>query len=842
MSTEPQDGALLRQVERIVVTLFDRYGTVDHQAMVSGNIVVSKDGTPVPGIVTENNDQFTFTPDSSPLPDGLYHVVVTAQDLAGNTQVYTFSFTVDGLPPEPPVITGGAVYTGLIQARPAANGANTAFVTLTGARSEAAGVWVNGVKRVDEGEGDWSVNVTLVQRENALEVWLVDRAGNRGSSTWVDIQLDTVAPSIVSVTPTNGAFINVSPPAVTVLYLEATSGLNLGKTLRSLSDGNGQEILGTWSLSGEARLVFITGAPLLDGPYTVQVQLEDNMGNRAASVSCTFTLDTTPPPALHISPVTSPTHRATQTFYGTKEAYARILLNGAEVVGHTAATVWQYEVALESGLNTLTFVAVDRAGNQSPGVTVEIVYDDTPPLVVTNLKADGKGVGAEVKLDWTGYNEAEHGDIDFYRIYMSPSAFSDVTTMTPIATVGAGTFAYTVTGLTKGTTYWFAVVAVDLMGNALSAVTPVSAVPPDTIPPHNVTNLQVTCYENRLVFSWTVAADPDGDLAGYRVYFNNAPDGLSLNPDVTSHEQTGLSPATAYPFKVTAYDQDGNESSGAEIIGITLLANPTGLTAKGENGYADLAWDSVSPAQLVKHYAVYVSTADFTSVEAMSPSVITSSTSAKAAGLANNTAYFFAVTAVNLSGGEQKAVTTVSAIPVDSQGPEITNVRINNETLVDGHIVTRVSLVTLNATDPSGVSRVEFSVDGTLVSNDFSGPSYVFTYSYDSMDNIQSKATEHGLYGYAYDDLYRLVGADNPTLPAETYSYDPVGNRLTSVKHAEWTYNPNNELQSYNGVSFQYDLNGNTIQKTEDRIQLRCGRPVDGGERRLRQWNRLLLL
>ncbi|MFO7784546.1 MAG: RHS repeat-associated core domain-containing protein, partial [Desulfatiglandales bacterium] len=49
------------------------------------------------------------------------------------------------------------------------------------------------------------------------------------------------------------------------------------------------------------------------------------------------------------------------------------------------------------------------------------------------------------------------------------------------------------------------------------------------------------------------------------------------------------------------------------------------------------------------------------------------------------------------------------------------------------------------------------------------------------------------------------------------FTYDPVGNRITSADTtAEWTYNPNNELQAYNGVSFQYDPNGNTIQKTEE--------------------------
>jgi RHS repeat-associated protein len=84
------------------------------------------------------------------------------------------------------------------------------------------------------------------------------------------------------------------------------------------------------------------------------------------------------------------------------------------------------------------------------------------------------------------------------------------------------------------------------------------------------------------------------------------------------------------------------------------------------------------------------------------------------------------------------------------------------------------------------------------------------------MDNIVNRATEHGPYTYNYDSLYRLVTADGGPLSAERYTYDPVGNRLTSATANNWTYNSNNELQSYNGVAFQYDQNGNTTQKNDN--------------------------
>ena len=93
-----------------------------------------------------------------------------------------------------------------------------------------------------------------------------------------------------------------------------------------------------------------------------------------------------------------------------------------------------------------------------------------------------------------------------------------------------------------------------------------------------------------------------------------------------------------------------------------------------------------------------------------------------------------------------------------------------------------------------------------------------YQYTYDKMDNIQSKQTEHGDYTYDYDNLYRLAGADNPVQEDEAFTYDPVGNRLTSSGVSDWTYNTNNELTGYDNGSYVYDDNGNMTQKTVDGV------------------------
>jgi len=86
-------------------------------------------------------------------------------------------------------------------------------------------------------------------------------------------------------------------------------------------------------------------------------------------------------------------------------------------------------------------------------------------------------------------------------------------------------------------------------------------------------------------------------------------------------------------------------------------------------------------------------------------------------------------------------------------------------------------------------------------------------YTYSPTGNIVSKNTEHGAYTYDYDSLNRLTEALNPQGPDEAYTYDALGNRLSSANHTDWTYNASNELQGYGDVTFAYDANGNTVQK-----------------------------
>ncbi|MCP3950599.1 MAG: hypothetical protein GY697_00020 [Desulfobacterales bacterium] len=759
VSSNPADNAVLKQADTIRVSLADAHGTIDDAAVIAG-FSVTLGGQPVTGTVTENNDTFTFTPAVS-FTDGLYQVSVSAVDAAGNSQTYTFAFTVDGQPPTAPTVTGGTVHSGTIAVRPAANQSNTTAVTLTGTREDNTAIWINGTERAASGTGDWTANLTLSQGDNALEISARDAAGNPSESVWVDIFADSVAPAVGTMTPADDSYVNAAPAQVAVAFTEAGSGLDLEQSTKIVRDNAFAEIGGTWTVPGGNALLFTPAVALQDSVYTVSIQLKDTLGNQSNLAQYHFTLDTVAPVAPVVAPVTTPSHSLNQTITGTRNAYDALLVNDQEIVGHTAETDWSHAVTLESGDNTYIFKTKDRAGNLSEPVMVIVVYDDVAPLAVTTLAVNGASDGTRAILNWTGYDESAHGDIASYRVYRADAQFADVSAMTAIETVPAGQFNYTATSLTRGQTYWFAVVAVDTIGNSRPEVTAVSAVTTDILPPENAANLTVTSFGDRLVFNWQGSADSQGDLAGYVVYPDAAATGIDLPGSQTSYEWSGLAPATAHDLRLTSKDNDSNESVGIAITGHTWLANPAAPVADPYSGYVDLTWTAVTPAEYLDHYAVYVSETDFTDTTGMTPAVTTSGTAVKVAGLTNNTQYHFAVAAVNLSGGQSPAVTTVAATPApDSAGPTVTDIRADNVPFAAGQTLDKPVLFAVMAEDPSGVSRVEFFIDGALVHTDYNA---IYSYFW----NIVS-ATDgaHTLTVKLYDTLDNSTTVDYPVTVA----------------------------------------------------------------------------
>jgi RHS repeat-associated protein len=92
-------------------------------------------------------------------------------------------------------------------------------------------------------------------------------------------------------------------------------------------------------------------------------------------------------------------------------------------------------------------------------------------------------------------------------------------------------------------------------------------------------------------------------------------------------------------------------------------------------------------------------------------------------------------------------------------------------------------------------------------------------YTYDYAGNRTSKTNYlNGITSnYGYDLIYELTQVTQGGGTTESYSYDNVGNRLSSSGVPSYSYNTSNELTATSSGSYSYDANGNTLSDAQGR-------------------------
>src|SRR5207248_3618846 len=90
------------------------------------------------------------------------------------------------------------------------------------------------------------------------------------------------------------------------------------------------------------------------------------------------------------------------------------------------------------------------------------------------------------------------------------------------------------------------------------------------------------------------------------------------------------------------------------------------------------------------------------------------------------------------------------------------------------------------------------------------------TYTVDNAGNRTSRTLQPSgtATSFGYDNIYQLLSATQGGASTETYTYDAVGNRVSSAAGA-YGYNTSNEMNSSPGTTYAYDNNGNTLSKTD---------------------------
>ncbi|SDU88480.1 Pectin methylesterase [Microlunatus sagamiharensis] len=283
--------------------------------------------------------------------------------------------------------------------------------------------------------------------------------------------------------------------------------------------------------------------------------------------------------------------------------------------------------------------------------------DVTAPATPAGLVA--AGADTRVDLTWTADPDAAS-----YRLYRAVGT-SVVVGPGTLVRSGITGGAFSSTGLANGTTYTWALVAVDAAGNTSVAAT-VAATPADSLPPAAPVGVKAGAGDSRVVLTWTANGEPD--LAGYRVYAAGAT--THLNDALlkgATFTQTGLVNGTAYAYEVTAVDAQGNESARSAVATGTPAAGdttppavPTGVTTVLGKGSVAVAWSKVDDADLASYDVLRSSGGDPATVVGAGVTATRWSDTTAVVG----TTYTYTVRATDTAGNASDASTGAKATPV----------------------------------------------------------------------------------------------------------------------------------------------------------------------------------
>jgi hypothetical protein len=200
-----------------------------------------------------------------------------------------------------------------------------------------------------------------------------DRLGNREIARSLALAVDTLAPT------TSGFYLDDRENGTALVTLSSTdSGSGVAKVYyRVLREAS---VVQNWTL-GTLASVAEPADHGADGNYTVEFYGVDNVGNREATRSVKFTVDTVVALAVDQKDTTT-TDKDSFTLSGRLEPGGRLTVNGKNVPVAVDGT-FRVDLSLKEGRNTITVVATDPAGNE-----VTKVYSATynkPSAVGGNL-------------------------------------------------------------------------------------------------------------------------------------------------------------------------------------------------------------------------------------------------------------------------------------------------------------------------------------------------------------------------------------------------------------------------------------------------------------------------
>ncbi len=360
------------------------------------------------------------------------------------------------------------------------------------------------------------------------------------------------------------------PPSGQVLHdtetLTANATASSGASITNVEFFQGLTSLGKDTSSPYSASWNTTGVG--NGTYTISAIATDSLGQKSAASSSTVTVQN-----LDTSNPSQPGNFRTTSVTTTKVSLAwdastdnkgvagyNVYLNGsASPYATVTGTTFDDTNATPNTSYTYQVEAFDAAGNKSTkaslGVTT-LPEVDNPPTTPSSLTAKANA-DYSADLSWTASTDDK--GIKEYSIRRNGIVVGTTTDTT-----------YHNTGLLPSTTYQYAVIAQDTIGqssgasNTASITTPAAQDTEKPSVPGGVTAVAPSAYQVNV--AWSASTDNVG-VAGYKVFRNGS---LVATITTTSFGDATVSPGQTYSYTVSAVDGSNNESAQSSAASVTV--------------------------------------------------------------------------------------------------------------------------------------------------------------------------------------------------------------------------------------------------------------------------------
>ena len=454
-------------------------------------------------------------------------------------------------------------------------------------------------------------------------------------------------------------------------------------------------------------------------------------------------------------------------------AYLYDIAVWADIAGSTGETRSHFATGLTNGLeHTFAVRAVNDGGASGPSnqASGEPAAAASAPAKPTNFSAVQVGAG-EVRLAW----EPSADPLTIVRFEYTDNAGENENWKEAVGSHST-TVSYTVSDLTVGITYTFAVRAVNSAAenDGRSAPSDPWSVTIAVAPADGPTGLTARAGDEQVQLSWRYSGSQTS-ITGFQYQQKTGGDFGDDWTDITgstavtrSHIMTGLTNGTTYTFRVRAVNvtigsDPTNEEDATPSASGSRPARPANFNAEQTGvGQVELTWDTAGARLTVTGYQY---TADGGSNWSDISGSDSGTVSHIVSGLMVDTMYTFAVRAVNsgMLSGFSSSFRDVTIIDVpnmptglgttsgDTQATFHWNVTVETtDRLIDKHQLLHLPQSKLTADDGADDDEFGYSVatDGNTAvvgapgSTSNAGAAYVFVFTEADDDGVWSQAAK----------------------------------------------------------------------------------------------------